>query len=196
MAVPNSLPTKFQSAGRGDRTALDDVCSSLYDQLHDIAASQMSRESRPGLLQTTAVVHEAWFRLSRQRNSSWCDRNSFLAAAANVMRRVLIDSARAAGAQRRGGDLKRQRLTDTRLSFHDSAFEAVEIDDALQRLAEFAPESAQALELMIFGGMTGDETANALGVSPSTIDRRLRVARAWLRRELGGSTETTCPKTA
>ena len=178
----------IQAAGSGDRQALNEAWPELYDRLHEIAANQMSRE-RAGrhLLQTTAIVHEAYFRLSDQKKSYWPDRKSFLAAAAVVMRRVLIDSARNAAAIRRGGNLSRRALLDSRVAWDDQGFAAVDIHEALEELASFAPEQSRALELMIFGGLTGDEVADVLGVSPSTIDRRIRAAKAWLRRELSES---------
>ena len=174
----------IQAAGQGDRSAMDEVWGVLYRQLHELAAAQMTRERSGNLLQTTAIVHEAWFRLSKTERSHWTDRGSFLAAAANVIRRVLIDNARRENAVRRGGESTRQPLTDTRLRFDDQSFNAVEIHEALEKLATFAPDQASTLELMIFGGLSGEETAEAQGVSASTIDRRIRAAKAWLRREL------------
>ncbi|MEM7311675.1 MAG: ECF-type sigma factor [Planctomycetota bacterium] len=175
----------IQAAGQGDRDALNAAWPELYDHLHEIASGQMSKErSGRHLLQTTAIVHEAYFRLSEQKRSQWRDRNSFFAAASVVMRRILIDSARNATAAKRGGSMARQTLSDTRLALDDNGFAAVEIHEALERLAAFAPDQSKALELMIFGGMTGEEVADVLGVSASTIDRRVRAAKAWLRREL------------
>jgi RNA polymerase sigma factor (TIGR02999 family) len=175
----------IQAAGLGDRAALNEAWPELYEHLREIAAGQMSRE-RAGrhLLQTTAIVHEAYFRLSEQKRSHWRDRNSFFAAAAVVMRRILIDSARNNTAAKRGGAMARQALSDTRLALDDDGFAAVDVHEALERLAGFAPDQSRALELMIFGGMTGEEVADVLGVSASTIDRRVRAAKAWLRREL------------
>ena len=175
----------IQAAGLGNREALNRAWPELYDHLHEIAASQMSRErSGRHLLQTTAIVHEAYFRLSDQKRSQWRDRSSFLAAAAVVMRRILIDSARNAKAVKRGGTMVRRDLSDTRIALDDDGFATVDIHEALEKLAAFAPDQSRALELMIFGGMTGEEVADVLGVSASTIDRRIRAAKAWLRREL------------
>lgn len=183
MSDPN-LNSLIQNAGRGDRAAMDNVWPGLYSQLHDIASGQMAKE-RPGhLLQTTAIVHEAYFRLSDQQRSDWRDKPSFLAAAAVVMRRVLIDSARKETAKKRGGAANRHGLSDTNIAVDDHGYSAVEIHEALEQLAGFAPDQARALELMIFGGLTGEEAAEVLGVSASTIDRKVRAAKAWLRREL------------
>lgn len=154
----------------------------LYDELHDIAAAYMRREAKGNLLQTTFVLHEAYLRLKDYPD--WSDRNSFLKAASVTMRRVLIDSARKRSSEKRGGDHQRIPLADANLAVGGNQFVFHEIHDALQRLAEFASEESEILEMMVFGGMTGDEIAVSLGVSASTIDRRLRVAKTWLRREL------------
>ena len=156
----------------------------LYSHLHKIASAQMSRERSGHILQTTAVVHEAYVRLSKENASQFKDKNSFFAAASVVMRRVLVDSARKEKAVKRGGNATKKSLTDTQLSVGDKGYSVIEIHDCLSKLAEFASDQAQALELMIFGGLTGEETAAVMGVSASTIDRKVRSAKAWLRREL------------
>ena len=178
----------IEAAGRGDRAALDGLLPDLYDQLHELAAFQMRKE-RPGhLLQTTAILHEAYFRLSKQERSSWRDMPSFLAAASVMMRRVLVDNARKERAAKRGGSVRRDRLADSKLALLEatpaSNCASIEIHEALEKLSTFAADQARALEMMFFGGMTGEQVAQALGVSPSTIDRRIRAAKAWLRREL------------
>lgn len=178
------LNALLQAAGRGDRDALDQALPGMYEQLHQIAAAQMQNERSGNLLQTTAIVHEAYFRLSEQNRSSWKDKPSFFAAAAIVMRRVLIDNARREKAVKRGGQVARMDLSDSRLAFEEEGYSAIDINEALEKLAEFAPDQAKALEMMIFGGMVGEEVAKALDVSASTIDRRVRSAKAWLRREL------------
>ena len=185
MLTQGQINTLLEAAGKGDRAALDQVLPGLYEQLHNLAAAQMRKEQAGHMLQTTAIVHEAWFRLSEQKQSNWKDRSHFFAAAAVVMRRILIDSARHEKAAKRGGDAVRKELSDTRLAVDDRGFSTLEVSEALEKLNEFAPDQARAIEMMIFGGMTGDEVARALGVSASTIDRRVRSAKAWLRRELG-----------
>lgn len=184
MATQRPTDAQIQSAGLGDQRAFDAVYDGLYDELHSIAAQQMARESSSNLLQTTAIVHEAYVKLASQNQSKWRDRQSFFAAAAVVMRRLLIDNARKEKSKKRGGQRARQLLSDSRLRFDERAFGVLEISDALEKLAEFAPEQSEALELMIFGGMTGEEVAKHLGVSASTIDRKVRSGKAWLRREL------------
>ena len=167
----------------------DCAWTDLYQQLRQMAARQMRRERSGHLLQTTAIVHEAYFRLAKCQSSNWNitrqgGRGSFLAAAAKTMRRVLIDSARIEKAKKRSGARKRRPLSEAELAFNDKRFSAIEIHDALERLSVLAPDQARALELMIFGGLTGDQVADVMGVSASTVDRRIRIAKAWLRREL------------
>ena len=178
------LNSLISSAGSGDQAALNEAWPKLYDELHRIAARHMRKERKGNLLQTTAIVHEAYFRLFDQNQSDWKDRNSFLAAAAVAMRRVLIDNARKTQSQKRGGNLQRVELCESRLPLDENKYRIEEVHQALKTLGEFAPDEAKALELMIFGGMTGEEVAAVMNVSASTIDRRVRSAKAWLRREL------------
>lgn len=184
MQSETQLNRLIEAAANGDRAALDGVMPGIYDQLHQLAAAQMRKERSGNLLQTTAIVHEAYFRLSEQNRSSWRDKPSFFAAAAVVMRRVLIDTARKEKAAKRGGDAVRRELSESQLAVDDRGYSAIDINEALEKLATFSPDQAKALEMMIFGGMTGEEVAEALGVSGSTVDRRVRSAKAWLRREL------------
>ena len=156
----------------------------LYDSLREIAASRMRQERHDGILQTTMVVHEAYLRLRRQ-SKPWASRAEFCAAASSTMRRVLVDYARRKSATKREGARSRADLSDAVLAIDDQRWQALELHDALEALAAFAPDQARALELMYFGGLTGDEIAQALETSPGTVDRRLRTAKAWLRRELG-----------
>ncbi|MEO1523876.1 MAG: ECF-type sigma factor [Planctomycetota bacterium] len=184
MTSDEEINQRIRAAARGDRDALDGVADDLYGQLHEIASQHMRAERAGSLLQTTAIVHEAYLKLSDQQRSRWSDRNDFFAAASLIMRRLLIDHARSETADKRGGGRVRASMQETRLAIEDRRYSAIEISDALHRLAEFAPDQARGIELMVFGGMTGEEIAEHLGVSASTIDRRLRAAKAWLRREL------------
>jgi len=143
----------------------------------------MRREANGRLLQTTAVVHEAFLRLQNSKVAI-ADRSSFLGSASVAMRRVLIDSARARKADKRGGDRKRVELADAYLAVDHNRVAFYDLDEALNKLKSFDPEGATVLEMMIFGGMTGDEVAESTGVSASTVDRRVRAAKAWLKREL------------
>ena len=173
-----------QAAAEGNREALGQAYDQLYDELHEIAGRQMRKEGAGRLLQTTAIVHEAYLKLATQSRSQWKDRHSFFAAATVVMKRLLIDHARQEKSLKRGGKAVRSKLSDSQILFDDQGYSVLEINDALEKLSEFAPEQATALEMMIFGGMTGEEVAKQLQVSASTIDRKVRSAKAWLRREL------------
>ena len=171
------------STSEGSAKPSEELWQQLYDELHQIASGYMRRESRnSSLLQTTFVLHEAWLRLKDY--PEWANRTTFLKAASVTMRRVLIDNARKRKSEKRGGDRNQISLADVRLPVAGNAYVFHEIHDALQRLGQFAPEESGILEMMVFGGMTGDEIAESMGVSPSTIDRKLRVAKTWLRREL------------
>ena len=158
------------------------IWDELYAQLREIAANQMRRESNGHLLQTTAVVHEAFLRLKDHPAAK--DRHHFLAAAAVTMRRVLIDEARRSKSIKRGGEHERVSLNESSLALGTNRFMATELHAALESLREIAEQEAKIIELMTFGGLTGEEVASILDISASTVDRRVRTAKAWLRREL------------
>ena len=172
-----------QAAG-GSREALDKVWPELYTSIHEIASRQMAREFNGNLLQTTAIVHEAYFRLREQDRANWNSRAEFLSTASTMMRRILVDTARKRLATKRGGAIDGERVCETELSVCDQRVAVLEIHDALEKLFKIAPEPAEVLEKAIFGGMTLHQVAKALSISRSTVDRRLRFARAWLRRHL------------
>jgi RNA polymerase sigma factor (TIGR02999 family) len=176
----NQVNRLIQQAATGSREALDEVWPELYESIREIASRQMARESNGGVLQTTAIVHEAYFRLREQDRSNWHSRTQFLSTASTMMRRILVDAARRRNAEKRDGD----RVCESEISVLDQRVAVLEIHEAIKRLQEIAPDPAQVLEMSIFGGMTLPQIAEALEVSPSTVDRRLRFARAWLRRQL------------
>ena len=158
----------------------------VYDQLRRLAAAYMRRE-RPGqTLQATALVHEAYLRLAGA-GAPWHDRNHFLGIAARSMRQILVERARARGAQKRWAGIERVSLTESlvRAANEDAMLPA--LDEALTRLEALDPEQAKIVELRYFVGLGIDETAEALGISPATLKRRWALARAWLFRELGGA---------
>lgn len=161
-----------------------DLLPEVYDELRRLAASKLAQE-RPGhTLDATALVHEAWLRLS-EASVEWRDRNHFLRVAATAMRRILVDLARARRAARRGGGAARVELIDIAAPLPEP--ELLALDEALERLAALKPGHARLVELRHFAGLTGDEAAAALGVSPATADRMWRYARAWLQVEAGGN---------
>lgn len=174
---------------RGNREAFDHLVSLLYDELQGIARRAMRRERMGHTLQTQAVLHEAYVRLI-DVDVAWRDRAHFLATAARTMRRVLVDHGKARRRAKRSGGV-RVTLTDglaARTPAPDSQVDVLVLSDAIDRLAAQDDRQAQIVELHLFGGLTCEETAEALGVSTSTIERELRVARAWLRRELATGT--------
>jgi len=165
----------------GDRGALDRLVPLVHDELRRLA-EQCMRGERPGhTLQPTALVHEAYLRLIGSE-IAWQDRAHFFAVAATTMRRVLVDHARAKGRAKRAG--RPVSLEDSLLVAPDRADDLLVVDDALDRLTQKDPRAARVVELHFFGGLTYEETAEALGISAATVDRDLRFARAWLHREL------------
>jgi RNA polymerase sigma-70 factor, ECF subfamily len=168
----------------GSRTAVDELIPFLYQELKHMAAAQL-RQERPGhTLQVTALVNEAYLKLVDQRQANWRNRAHFFAVAARVMRRILLDYARGRARGKRGGDVRRTSLDEALAISHDRAFELVEIDEALDRLAALDTRQAQVVEMRFFGGLSVEETAEALGVSEPTVKREWAMAKAWLHREL------------
>jgi RNA polymerase sigma factor (TIGR02999 family) len=175
------------SWSNGERSAAERLIPAVYEELHRQAERAMRREGVAHTLQTTALVHEAYMRLVDQHHIEWRNRAHFFGIAAEVMRRVLVDHARARLADKRGGGV-------TRVSFGDAAAvsaradhgdaEVLALHEALERLAELDPYQARLVELRYFAGLTIEETAEALDISPATVKREWTLARAWLRREL------------
>lgn len=172
----------------GDRDALDRLTPLLYDELRRLASGHLSRERRDHTLQATEVVHEAFVRLI-DTDIPWQDRAHFLAVAAQTMRRLLVDHARARGRDKRGGDLVRVTLQPGDAVAGPPGEEILALDRALDALARRDPRAASAVELHHFGGLTYEEAGLVLEVSPATVKRDLRVARAFLRREMNGSAD-------
>jgi RNA polymerase sigma factor (TIGR02999 family) len=168
----------------GDPAALDRLLPLIYRELHGIAERARRRELPGQTLQTTALLHEAYLRLVDQSRAQWQSRAQFFSVAAQVMRRILVDQARQRSAEKRGGErpLQLDESIDVPI---DAQAEVLAVDDALHALAAVDAELARLVELRFFGGLTIDETATALGVSPATISRDWGCARAWLQRELG-----------
>jgi RNA polymerase sigma-70 factor, ECF subfamily len=174
----------------GDRTALDRLTPLVYDRLRRLASHYVRQERAGQTLQRTALVHEAYVRLIDGADIDWQDRGHFFAIAAQVMRRVLVDAARARGAEKRGGLLERASHAsdaDTHAVTAPGSERAAELcalDDALTSLARLDPRRAQVIELRFFGGLTVDETAEVLQISTQTVMRDWKTARTWLAREL------------
>lgn len=168
----------------GDREALERLLPLVYGELHALAARYLRGERPDHTLQTTALIHEAYLRLCGAE-VAWEGRVHFLAVAAQTMRRILVDHARTRGRAKRGGGDGAVPLDEALAASPGRPDELLALDEALGRLSTLDERKARAVELHYFGGLTYDETAAVLGVSPATIDRELRMAKAWLYRELG-----------
>ena len=176
--------------GRGDSAALDRLTPLVYQRLHRMARGYMRNERSGHTLQPTALVNEAFLRLVDARDLDWTDRAHFFAVCARVMRRILVDAARSRAAVKRGGDVARAEhsaainLDDVADASVKMSAEVCALDDALAALARIDPRRAQVIELRFFGGLSVEETGHVLQVSPQTVMRDWKLARAWLAREL------------
>ena len=169
--------------GEGDREAGERLIPLVYGELRRQAARYLRRERRDHTLRPTALVHEAYLRLMEQRDTEWQNRGQFFGVAAMVMRRILTDHARRHGAGKRGGSWYRVSLDDVGAQ-EGRDLDLLALDAALVELAALDPEKARMVELRFFGGLDIEETAELLGVSPSTVSREWRLAKAWLYRKL------------
>ena len=187
MHQPSDQVTRLLRGWReGEAAALEELTPLVYDALRHIARRHM-RAERPGhTLQATALVGEAYLRLVAV-DLDWRDRGHFYAVAARMMRRILVDHARGRQRDKRGGDVTHIALEEGLVPAGSSSTDLVELDDALSRLQGFDPRKGQIVELVYFGGLTYDETAAALDISAATVDRELRLAKAWLYRELSAA---------
>jgi len=173
------------AACRGDEQALATLVPLVYDELRRLAARYLRRE-RPGqTLQATALVHDVYLRLLHDSNLSWQNRAHFFGIAARSMRQILIERARTRGAAKRGGSRIRVTLDPGLVAVEAQSLDLEALDEALTRLEAFDPELARVVEVRFFGGLSIEETAEAVGLSPATVKRRWTLAKAWLARELG-----------
>ncbi|HXI92827.1 MAG TPA: sigma-70 family RNA polymerase sigma factor [Blastocatellia bacterium] len=170
----------------GDLQARDELMPLVYQELHRLAHQYMSRE-RPGhTLQTSALVNEAFVRLADQRDVQWQNRAHFVGLAGQMMRRILVDYARNRSYAKRGGGALQVSLDEDLVVSEERSAEVVALDDALQSLARLDERKSRLVELRFFGGLSIEETAEVLGVSPGTVMRDWTLAKAWLRREMSG----------
>ena len=167
----------------GGRAALDELIPLVYDHLRRVATAQMNREAGGQSLQPTALVHEVYLRLVDQRQVHWRNRAHFFGVAASVMRRILVDHARARLADKRGGGLERVTLLGDEPT-ESPRIDVLALHESLQRLAAFSPRQERIVELRYFGGLTIEEAAEAIGISEATLVREWTVAKAWLRADL------------
>jgi RNA polymerase sigma factor (TIGR02999 family) len=181
----NSDVTLLLSAlTRGDQGAASKLMPVVYDELRRLAGAYMRRERVDHTLQATALVHEAYLKLVEQRSVNWQSRAHFFGIAAQLMRRILIDHARGHSRQKRGGDEKKVSLDEAFVLSEQQADELLAVDDSLNQLAKIDPRQAKVVEMRFFGGLSVEEAAEALGVSPKTVKRDWSVAKAWLYADL------------
>jgi len=171
---------------RGEDSAKEELYQAVYDELHRLAHRYMSRENPGHTLQTTALVNEAYMKLADAGNLNWQDRVHFFAVSANVMRRILVDHARASRAERRGGQAQQVALEEIIEIPQAQSKDVLALSEALDRLAKADERKSRIVELRYFGGLSVEETAEILKVSADTVMRDWRFAKAWLQRELSG----------
>ena len=172
--------------GQGDEDALERLIPLVHDEFHQIARRCMAGERAGHSLQATALVNEAYVRLVDGKAVAWHDRAHFLAVSARVMRRILVDHARARRYQKRGGDAVKVTFDEALVVTKEPREDFVALDDALEALAKFDERKSRVIELRFFGGLSVEETAAVLNVSPDTVMRDWRLAKAWLQREMRG----------
>ena len=168
----------------GDKNAVNQLIPLVYRELHKLAKRYVSQQNEGDTLQTTALIHEAYIKLAGDSPKHWENRDHFFAVAAKAMRQVLVDHARAAQAHKRGGTLPVLQFDECDAVSPARTAELIALDDALTAMAKLHPRQSEAVELRYFGGLSVEEEARVLKVSPDTVMRDLRFAKAWLRREL------------
>lgn len=181
---PQEVTQRLIAWSNGDEQALTDIMSSMYQELRRLAAYHLRRERADHTLQTTALVHEAYLRLISQKRVHWQNRLHFMAVASQMMRRILVDYARARGFAKRGAGARPAPLDEAMEVSDERAAALVALDDALSALARIDERESRIVELRFFGGLSIEETAEALGISPGTVMREWTFAKAWLKREL------------
>jgi RNA polymerase sigma-70 factor (ECF subfamily) len=185
-AVPERVTQLLIKWRNGDTTALDQLVPLVYEELRRLAKRSMGRERRDHTLQTSALINEAYLRLADQSTANFQNRAHFFAVAAQVMRNILIDHARSYQYEKRGGGAQRVSLDSSITLTEERAAELVALDDALRSIAAVDPRKSEIIELRFFGGLNIDETAEVLGLSPTTVQREWRAAKAWLHRFIDG----------
>jgi RNA polymerase sigma factor (TIGR02999 family) len=171
---------------QGDPSAADQLLPLVYEELRKLAAANLGREKPGQTLQATALVHEAYLRLvDVEKNQHWNSRGHFFAAAAEAMRRILVEQARRKGSDKHGGQLGRHDLQPSQIATADQRVDLLALDEALDKLASRDPRKAELVKLRFFAGLTGAQAAAALGISESTADADWAYAKSWLRLQLG-----------
>jgi len=170
----------------GDKAALDQLMPLVYEELRRLARGFMGKERNNHTLQTSALINEAYLKLVDQDETNWQNRAHFFAVSAQIMRHILIDHARSYGYEKRGAGAQRVGLDDARVFSEERAGELVALDEALTELATVDPRKSRIVELRFFGGLNIDETAEVMELSPTTVQREWRAAKAWLQRFIKG----------
>jgi RNA polymerase sigma factor (TIGR02999 family) len=184
MESPQEVTQLLQAWRRGDNAALEKLVPLVYDELHRLAHRYMHREWANNTLQTTALVHEAYVRLIDASQVDWKNRAHFFSLSAGVMRRILVEFARSRDSQKRGGEARKVSLDEEALFSPEPSEDLIALDGALNALAAFDQRKARVVELRFFGGMTEEETAEALEISTDTVLRDWKSAKLWLWREM------------
>ncbi len=187
MQADPSITVLLQQFAQGDKNALDTLVPLLYPELRRLARGYMRKEDHGHTLQPTAVVHEAYARLVKQQVPDFRGRAHFMAVAAQIMRQILIDHARVRDAGKRGGGAMKVPHAANHVAVEQPPAVVLAVDDALKRLSETDSLKGKLIELRFFGGLTADESAEVLNIPVVTVRRHLRVAQAWLQRELAGA---------
>jgi RNA polymerase sigma-70 factor, ECF subfamily len=187
--LPNEITERLIAWGAGDRAALDQLLPIVYQELRRMAGIYLRRENSGHTLQPTALVHEAWLRLIDQTRVDWRNRAQFFGVAARMMRRILVDHAKAKHREKRGGDIVKLSLDDLINLSQERTADLLALNDALDELTRIDERKSRVVELRFFGGFSVEETAQILEVSPETVMRDWKMAKAWLyqqiRRETG-----------
>jgi RNA polymerase sigma factor (TIGR02999 family) len=181
---PTEITVLLRAWKEGDQSALDQLTGLVYQELRRLARHYMKNERVGNTLQTTALVNEAYLRLVDVKNAGWRDRAQFFALSAQIMRRILVDAARARGSHKRGAGGVRVNVDDVAVLSPEPDESILAVHEALERFAIIAPRQAQIVELRYFGGISVDEIASVMRISARTVERDWEFAKAWLKREL------------
>lgn len=181
---PNEITDRLIAWGAGDRAAFDQLLPVVYQELRRMAGSYLRQENPGHTLQPTALVHEAWLRLIDQARVDWRNRAQFFGVAAQMMRRILVDHAKTKHREKRGGDAVKLSLGEVINLSCERAADLLALDDALNELARIDERKSRVVELRYFGGFSVEETAQILGVSPETVMRDWKLAKAWLYQQI------------
>lgn len=187
---PYETTELLRAVVQGERPAVDQLMTQLYDEFRDLARRYLSRESPTHTLQATDLVNEVYTKLVDQTRVNWKGRTHFFAVGAQAMRRLLVDHARRKGRAKRGGGLQRVSLDAVLTISADSELDVLAVHEAIEALAKLDPRHARIVELRFFGGLSVKEVAEVLGVSPRTVEADWTMIRAWLRRRLSDEDET------